>query len=40
MVALPGDAVVALTVIASLAAGAVVHVWIERPVLRILPRAA
>lgn len=40
MVALPGDAVVALTVVASLAAGAVVHVWVERPLLRILPRAA
>lgn len=40
MVALPGDAVVGLTVIASLAAGAVVHVWIERPLLKILPRAA
>ncbi|WP_336976699.1 acyltransferase [Brevundimonas nasdae] len=40
MVALPGDAVVGLTVIASLAAGAVVHVWIERPMLKILPRAA
>ncbi|WOB79666.1 acyltransferase [Brevundimonas nasdae] len=36
MVALPGDAVVALTVIASLAAGAVVHVWIERPLLRVM----
>lgn len=40
MVALPGDAVVGLTVLASLAAGAVVHVWIERPLLRLLPRAA
>lgn len=40
MVALPGDAVVGLTVLASLAAGAVVHVWIERPLLKILPRAA
>jgi exopolysaccharide production protein ExoZ len=30
-VALPGDAVVALTVVASLAAGAAVHVWVERP---------
>jgi exopolysaccharide production protein ExoZ len=36
LVALPGDAVVALTVIASLAAGAVVHVWIERPLLRVM----
>ncbi|MFA4900635.1 MAG: acyltransferase [Brevundimonas sp.] len=36
MVALPGDAVVALTVIASLAAGAVVHVWIERPLLKVM----
>ncbi|MET3835921.1 exopolysaccharide production protein ExoZ [Brevundimonas sp. UYEF29] len=36
MVALPGDAVVGLTVIASLAAGAVVHVWIERPLLRLM----
>ena len=34
MVALPGDAVVGLTVVASLAAGAVVHVWIERPMLK------
>ena len=40
MVALPGDAVVGLTVLASLAAGAIVHVWIERPLLKILPRAA
>jgi exopolysaccharide production protein ExoZ len=36
MVALPGDAVVGLTVIASLAAGAVVHVWIERPMLKFM----
>lgn len=36
MVALPGDAVVALTVIASLAAGAVVHAWIERPLLKVM----
>lgn len=36
MVALPGDAVVGLTVLASLAAGAVVHVWIERPLLRLM----
>lgn len=36
MVALPGDAVVALTVVASLAAGAVVHVWIERPLLKVM----
>ncbi|WP_295215267.1 acyltransferase [uncultured Brevundimonas sp.] len=39
MVALPGDVVAGLTVVASLAAGAVVHVWIERPLLKILPRA-
>jgi exopolysaccharide production protein ExoZ len=32
-VVLPGDAVVALTVVASLAAGAAVHVWIERPLM-------
>lgn len=37
MVALPGDAVVALTVIASLAAGAVVHVWVEQPLLKVMP---
>lgn len=36
MVALPGDAVVGLTVIASLVAGAVVHVWIERPLLKVM----
>lgn len=36
MVGLPGDAVVGLTVIASLAAGAVVHVWIERPMLEFM----
>ncbi|SPU51904.1 glucans biosynthesis protein [Brevundimonas vesicularis] len=36
MVALPGDAVVGLTVIASLAAGALVHVWIERPLLKVM----
>lgn len=36
MVALPGDVVAGLTVIASLAAGAVVHVWIERPLLRLM----
>ncbi|WP_295242702.1 acyltransferase [uncultured Brevundimonas sp.] len=36
MVALPGDAVVWLTVVASLAAGAVVHVWIERPLLKVM----
>ena len=36
MVALPGDAVVGLTVLASLAAGAVVHVWIERPMLKLM----
>lgn len=36
MVALPGDAMVALTVLASLAAGAVVHVWIERPMLKFM----
>ena len=40
MVALPGDAVVGLTVLASLVAGAIAHVWIERPLLKILPRAA
>ncbi|MFN7108868.1 MAG: acyltransferase family protein [Brevundimonas sp.] len=40
MVAMPGDAVVVLTVVASLAAGVAVHVWIERPLLKILPRAA
>ena len=36
MVALPGDAVVGLTVLASLAAGAVVHVWVERPLLKVM----
>ncbi|MFN3879237.1 MAG: acyltransferase family protein [Brevundimonas sp.] len=36
MVAMPGDAVVGLTVLASLAAGVVVHLWIERPLLRLL----
>ncbi|WP_312573118.1 hypothetical protein, partial [Brevundimonas sp.] len=36
MVALAGDAVVVLTVAASLAAGAVVHVWIERPLLTVM----
>ncbi|WP_313447229.1 acyltransferase [Brevundimonas sp.] len=36
MVALPGDAVVGLTVLASLAAGAIVHVWIERPVVKFM----
>lgn len=36
MVALPGDVVAGLTVIASLAAGAVVHVWIERPMLKLM----
>lgn len=40
MVALPGDAVAGLTVFASLAAGVAVHLWVERPVLKILPRAA
>lgn len=36
--ALPGDAVVVLTVAVSLAAGAGVHVWVERPLLRGLSR--
>lgn len=36
MVALPGDAVVVVTVLASLAAGAVVHVWVEQPLLRLM----
>ncbi|MEN5362603.1 acyltransferase family protein [Brevundimonas intermedia] len=36
MVAAPGDAVVGLTVVASLAAGVVVHLWVERPVLRLM----
>lgn len=36
MVALPGDAVVGLTVLASLAAGAVVHLWVERPLLKFM----
>lgn len=36
MIAAPGDAVVLLTVLASLAAGVVVHVWIERPVLKVM----
>lgn len=40
MVAAPGDAVVVLTVLASLAAGVVVHLSVERPVLKILPRGA
>lgn len=36
MVALPGDAVAGLTLVASLAAGVVVHVWIERPLLKVM----
>ena len=36
VVAMPGDAVVVLTVVASLAAGVVVHLWIERPLLRLM----
>jgi len=36
MVAAPGDAVVVLTVLASLAAGVVVHVWIDRPLLKVM----
>jgi exopolysaccharide production protein ExoZ len=40
MVAAPGDAVVVLAVVVSLAAGVVVHLWVERPVLKILSRAA
>lgn len=36
MVSMPGDAVVVLTVVASLAAGVVVHLAVERPVLRLL----
>nr|WP_314436860.1 acyltransferase [uncultured Brevundimonas sp.] len=42
MVGLPGDAVVVLTVAASLAAGAVVHLWVEKPLLKLMsgPRAA
>ena len=36
MVAAPGDAVVVLTVVASLAAGVVVHLAVERPVLRLM----
>lgn len=32
----PGDAVVVLTIIASLAAGAVVHLWVETPLLRLM----
>lgn len=36
MVALPGDAVVGLTVLASLAAGSVVRVWVERPLLKVM----
>ncbi|MFN3837980.1 MAG: acyltransferase family protein [Brevundimonas sp.] len=36
MVALPGDAVVVLTVLASLAAGVAVHLWVERPVLKVM----
>lgn len=40
MVAAPGYAVVVLTVLVSLAAGVAVHLWVERPLLNILPRAA
>ena len=36
MVAASGDAVVVLTVFASLAAGVAVHVWVERPVLKVM----
>ncbi|TFW14084.1 acyltransferase [Brevundimonas intermedia] len=36
VVAMPGDAVVVLTVFASLAAGVAVHLWVERPMLRLL----
>ena len=36
MVAAPGDAVVGLTVVASLAAGVVVHLAVERPLLRLM----
>ncbi|MET3780602.1 exopolysaccharide production protein ExoZ [Brevundimonas sp. 1080] len=36
MVALPGDAVVVVTVLASLAAGAVVHVLVEQPLLKFM----
>ncbi|MFA4939359.1 acyltransferase family protein [Brevundimonas sp.] len=36
VVAAPGDAVVGLTVLASLAAGVIVHLWVERPVLKVM----
>lgn len=36
VVAMQGDAVVVLTVVASLAAGVAVHLWVERPVLRLM----
>lgn len=36
MVAMPADSVVGLTVLASLAAGAVVHLWVERPLLKFM----
>ena len=36
MVAIPGDAVVVLTVLASLAAGVAVHLWVERRVLKMM----
>ncbi|GAW41268.1 glucans biosynthesis protein [Brevundimonas sp. SH203] len=36
VVAAPGDAVVASTVLVSLAAGVVVHLWVERPLLRLM----
>ena len=43
MVAQPGDGVVVLTILASLVAGVAAHLWVERPLLRLMasprPRA-
>ena len=36
LVSAPGDAVAALTVLVSLAAGVAVHLWLERPLLRLM----
>jgi exopolysaccharide production protein ExoZ len=40
VVAAPGDAVVGLAVVLSLAAGLAVHLWVERPLLKRLPAPA
>lgn len=41
-ISVPGDVVVVLTIIASLGAGVVVHLWVEKPLLRLMsgPRPA